>query len=234
MGGFAGGFYMATASVGTAVGARTGALLIAAVAERGSAAQGWSRSDTLLREADSARNLADFLHFLCILHGRYPGIVDHAAARIVDPGPRAWVAEAAYAFAGERAYLARLAVSAGPVPSTPGGAASDAAVFGQRHAIEMLAQSERHGCALGAAMAVILDWAAIRFALDGAAQRYGIEPPPYAAADTDRIAGVADGFTAGAAQRALLFGAEQVLVQHYGLLDLLESRAAARAAGQQA
>jgi hypothetical protein len=227
---FAGGVQMATASVGTAEGARTGALLAAAVAERGSAAQGWSRSDPLLREGDSARNLADLLHFLCILHGRYPGIVDHAAARVVEAGPRAWLAEAAYAFAGERAYLARLAVAAGPVPSTPSGSASDAAVFGQRHAIEMLAQSERQGCALGAAMAVVLDWGAIRLALDAAAQRYGMEAPPYSAADPDRIADVADAFAPdGAPQRALLFGAEQVLVQHYGLWDLLESRAAARA-----
>lgn len=229
MGGIAGGTYMAAATAGTAEAARTGALLLAAVAERGSAAHGWSRSPSLLRESDCARNLADLLHVLCILHGRYPGIVDHAALRVVEAAPRAWLADAAYGFAGERAYLARLAVAAGPVPSTPGGAASDAAVFGQRHAIEMLAQSERQGCALGAAMAVVLDWAAIRFALDAAAHRYGIEAPAYAAADADRIAGVADGFGPdGAPRRALMFGAEQVLVQHYGLWDLLESRAAAR------
>jgi hypothetical protein len=230
MGSVAGGFQMATASLGTAKGARTGALLSAAVAERGSLVHPWRTSDSLLREADSARNLADLLHFLCILHGRYPGIVDHAAARVTEPEPRAWLAEAAYAFAGERAYLARLAVASGPVPGTPGGSASDAAVLSQRHAIEMLAQSERQGCALGAAMAVVLDWMAIRSALDAAAQRYGFEAPAYAAADPDRIAAVADSFAPGGApQRALLFGADQILVQHYGLWDLLESRAAARA-----
>src|SRR3954470_878175 len=217
-----GGFFMATATAGTADSASTGALLVAAVAERGSAAHGWSRSAALVREADCARNLADLLHVLCILHGRYPGIVDHAAGRVVEPLPRTWLADAAYGFAGERAYLARLAVAAGPVPSTPGGAASDAAVFGQRHAVEMLAQSERQGCALGAAMAVVLDWAAIRFALDAAANRYGIEAPAYAAADADRILAGADGFgAAGAPRRALMFGAEQVLIQHYGLWDLL-------------
>ena len=75
---------MASASVGTANGASTGALLAAAVAARGSAAQGWSRSETLLRSPDSARNFADLLHFLCILHGRYPGIVDHAAMRVTE------------------------------------------------------------------------------------------------------------------------------------------------------
>lgn len=230
MGSVAGGFRMATASLGTAKDVRTGALLVGAVAERGSAAHGWSRSDSLLRDADSARNFADLLHFLCILHGRYPGIVDHAASRITEAGPHAWLAEAAYSFAGERAYLARLAVAAGPVPGTPGGSASDSAVLSQRHAIEMLAQSERAGCALGAAMAVVLDWAAIRSALDGAALRYGIEAPFYTLADAGRIEAVADGFAPGGApQRALLFGADQVLVQHYGLWDLLESRAAARA-----
>src|SRR4051812_14792890 len=226
-----GGVFMATATAGTADSASTGALLVAAVAERGSAAHGWSRSASLVRDAECARNLADLLHVLCILHGRYPGIVDHAAGRVVEPLPRMWLADAAYAFAGERAYLARLAVAAGPVPSTPGGAASDAAVFSQRHAIEMLAQSERRGCALGAAMAVILDWAAIRFSLDAAAHRYGIEAPAFAAADPVRIVDVADSFGSGAPQRrALMFGGEQVLVQHYGLWDLLESRAAARAA----
>ena len=222
---------MATASPGTANGARTGALLVNAVAERGSAAHRWSRSESLLRGADSARNLADLLHFLCILHGRYPGVVDHAADRNLDPGPRPWLAQAAYAFAGERAYLAKLAVAAGPVPGTPGAATSDAAVLSQRHAMDMLAGSERRGCALGAAVAVMLDWGAIRSALDVAAQRWGIEVPLYAT-DAAAIAAVADACAPdGGVQRAFLFGADQVLVQHYGLWDLLESRAAARAAG---
>src|SRR4051812_19470812 len=219
-----GGVFMATATAGTADSASTGALLVAAVAERGSAAHVWSRSASLLRDGDCARNLADLLHVLCILHGRYPGIVDHAATRVLESAPRAWLADAAYGFAGERAYLARLAVAAGPVPSTPGAAASDAAVFSQRHAIEMLAQSERQGCALGAAMAVVLDWAAIRLALDAAANRYGIEAPAYGAADVGRIVEVADGYASdGAPRRALMFGADQVLIQHFGLWDLLES-----------
>src|SRR3954452_17571828 len=93
-----GGGFMATATAGTADSARTGALLVAAVAERGSAAHGWSRSTSLVRDSDCSRNLADLLHVLCILHGRYPGIVDHAAGRMVDPLARAWLADAAYAF----------------------------------------------------------------------------------------------------------------------------------------
>lgn len=222
---------MASASLGTGAAARPGPGLLACVATEGSAAHPWARSPELSRGPDAARNLADLLHFLCILHGRYPGVVDHAAARTVEPQARRWLAEASYAFAGERAYLARLAVAAGPVPSTPGAADSDNAVMGQRHAIEMLARSERNGCALGAAMAVILDWAAIRGALDAAARRLGVEAPAFAAADAAHIAEVTDGFAGSpSTQRALLFGAQQILVQHYGLWDLLETRAQARAA----
>ncbi|MFN3387711.1 MAG: DUF6975 family protein [Allosphingosinicella sp.] len=222
---------MALASVETAPAPRAGVLLPACVAEHGSAAHPWCRAEALLNGPDPARDFADLIHFLCTLHGRYPGVIDHAAARIVAPEARAWIAQAAYAFAGERAYIARLAVAAGPVPSTPGASESDAAVLSQRHAVEMLARSERNGCALGAAMAVVLDWVAIRGALDAAAQRFGIEAPPYAA-DVGRVAAVAEGFaeTPGI-QRALLFGAQQIAVQHYGLWDLLETRHQARAEG---
>ncbi|HEX8262544.1 MAG TPA: hypothetical protein VF547_06700, partial [Allosphingosinicella sp.] len=133
---------------------------------------------------------------------------------------------------GERAYLARLAVAAGPVPSTPGSAGTDAAVLGQRHAMETLASSERRGCALGAAMALVLDWSAIRVCLDSAAVRFGVDSPVYAAADRETLVALADSYAGSApVQRALLFGAEQILIQHHGLWDLLEARREARAAG---
>jgi hypothetical protein len=185
----------------------------------------------LLHGPDSARNLADLIHYLCTLHGRYPGVIDHAAARVVEAGPRAWLANASHAFAGERAYLARLAVAAGPVPSTPGAGDSDATVLAQRHAIEMLAQSERNGCAIGSAMAVYLDWSAIRGVLDIAARRFGVETPKFAADENGAVAAVADGFAeTSPLQRALLFGAQQILIQHQGLWDLLEARREARVA----
>src|SRR5687768_17163005 len=183
---------MASSSVETAGRPTAGQQLPASVAEQGSASHPYVHSEALLHGPDCARNLADAIHFLCTLHGRYPGVIDHAAARVVEPGPRAWLANASHAFAGERAYLARLAVAAGPVPSTPGAGDSDATVLAQRHAIEMLAQSERNGCAVGAAMAVVLDWAAIRGVLDVAAVRFGIESPRFGAADTSVIADVAD------------------------------------------
>jgi hypothetical protein len=221
---------MASASVQTA-GSTPGALLLACAADHGSAAHPWPMSPALLRGPQAARDFADLLHYLCILHGRYPGVIDHASLRCVAPEARAWLAQASYAFAGERAYIARLAVAAGPVPSTPGAGDSDSAVLHQRHAIEMLSQSERNGCALGAAMALVLDWTAVRRALDAAAIRFGIEVPEYRVADVGEIAAVADVFASGAAaQRALLFGAQQILVQHFGLWDLLEARHHARGA----
>jgi hypothetical protein len=220
---------MASASFETAGGPQTGALLLERLAEHGSAAHPYSASARLLRAPTSGRDLADLLHYLCVLHGRYPGLIDHAAARIVEPEARAWLTDAAYVFAGERAYLARLAVAAGPVPSTPGAGGTDSAVLGQRHAMETLATSERRGCALGAALALALDWAAIRQCLDAAATRFGVDRPAYPASGTEKIVRLADEYGASApVQRALLFGAQQILVQHHGLWALLESRQQAR------
>ncbi|HET9638851.1 MAG TPA: hypothetical protein VFP12_06560 [Allosphingosinicella sp.] len=222
---------MASASVETAGSPMTGALLLARLAEHGSAAHDYAASPRLLRTPSAGRDLADLIHYLCVLHGRYPGLIDHAAARVVEPEARLWLTNATYAFAGERAYLARLAVAAGPVPSTPGASGTDAAVLGQRHAMETLASSERHGCALGAAMALVLDWATIRNCLDAAAARFGIDTPAYPAAEGQAIVRLADDYGAAApVQRALLFGAQQILVQHHGLWDLLEARQQARGA----
>jgi hypothetical protein len=222
---------MASASVETAGGPLAGALLLARLAEHGSAAHPYAAEPQWLRTATAGRDLADLIHYLCVLHGRYPGLVDHAAARVFEPEPRAWLTSATYAFAGERAYLARLAVAAGPVPSTPG-AGTDTAILGQRHAMETLALSERRGCALGAAMALVLDWAAIRRWLDAAAERFGFDVPAYPCGGRESVLALADGYAASASvQRALLFGAEQILVQHHGLWDLLEARHQARVAG---
>ena len=215
-----------TAGAGTA---RTGALLAACVAGHGSASHPWFAGEALLAGPDWVRDLADAIHFLCVLHGRHPGVVDLAAARIVDQPARAWLEAAGAAMAGERRYLARLNVAAGPLPGTPGGAASETAILAQRSALATLAQSDRKGCALGAALAFAADWAAIRTLLDSAAARLGIDRPSCRLGTAADLAAVAD--RAGAtppAERALLFGAEQLALQHRGLWDLLEARAQAR------
>jgi len=219
---------MGSASVGRVGGARIGATLLACVAEHGSAVHPYVSSETLLKGPHAARNLADAVHFLCTLHGRHPGVIDHAANRHVEKAARAWFATATAMSAAERAYLTRLAVAAGPLPSTPGAGDNDAAVRHQRHAIEMLAQSERKGCALGAALALAADWTSIRVVLDAAARRFGLESYPYGL-EPESVRGLADEIAATASvERALLFGAEQIALQHRALWDLLEARAEAR------
>jgi len=220
---------MSSALVGKTGVAPVGARLMACIAEGGSRAHPYLSSGAWLRGSHAARNLADAVHFLCALHGRHPGVVDHAANRSVEPELRAWFLETTLAFAEERAFVARLSSAVGPIPSTPGAGDTEATVLGQRHAIEMLAQSERKGCALGAAMAVVIDWTSIRIVLDAAAERFGIGCRPNRLGAPAEIAAVADAVaTAPALERALLFGAQQVALQHHGLWDLLEARQQAR------
>jgi len=220
---------MASVSADTEGRSLIGEKLLARVAEQGSEAHPYPISIALLRGPHAARNLSDAVHYLCTLHGRYPGVIDHAAGRCVEAEGRAWLTKAAEAFAIERSYLTKLAVAAGPVPGTPGSAESEATVLAQRHAIEMLAQSERNGCAVGAAIAVAADWIAIRGVLDAAASRFGIQPPVFQLADLQTLRNVANAVgTSASVERALLFGAEQILAQHHGLWSLLEARQLAR------
>jgi hypothetical protein len=181
----------------------------------------------------SLSNLADAAHYLCMLHGRLPSVIDHAATRIADNAARTWLLQAADGFALERGFLTQVSVALGPVPSTTGQGESETAVIQQRHALDMLAQSDRRGCAMGAAVALVLDWRAIRKLLDMAALRVGIEPKPNLLPDrgatiaiTDAIAGEDEGIS-----RAMGFGIRQMLRQHGGLWDLLQARAAIRAQG---
>ena len=217
---------MATRTVDTARSPRTGSLLIACVAGHGTATHPYFASETLTRGPEASRNLADVIHFLCALHGRHPGIVDHAATRTVEPAGRAWLGNAAEAMVDERVYLTRLAVAAGPMPSTPGATGSETAIVAQRGALATLAQSDRRGCALGAALAFAADWAAIRTVLDAAAKRLGVDPRPCGLGDADLLSEVADASVES--ERALLFGAQQLALQHRALWDLLEARQQAR------
>ena len=220
---------MASRSVEPAGRARTGSLLFACVSEHGTSTHAYFSSESLVSGHEAARSLADAIHFLCALHARHPGIVDHAATRTVEPAARAWLASAGAAMAVERSYLTRLAVAAGPIPSTPGGAGSEAAILAQRGALATLAQSDRRGCALGAALAFAVEWASIRTILDTAAKRLGVEPPLCLLSGGESIGDVADDCgEAPSTQRAILFGAQQLALQHRGLWDLLEARQQAR------
>ena len=177
----------------------------------------------------SGRDLADAVHLLCALHGRYPGLIEIALQRCPKGETHDWLSRASDAFERERLYLVRLTAAVGPLPSTPGAAETEASLVAARHALETLAMSERNGCALGAATALVGDWWPIRRLLDRAAARVGIDAPAPSLPDEASVVAVihaaADNPASG---RALSFGGEQLLLQHRALFDLLEARADAR------
>lgn len=177
----------------------------------------------------AARDLADAVHLLCSLHGRYPGLIEIALQRCPKGEARSWLDRASEAFERERLYLVRLTSSVGPLPSTPGAAETEASLVAARHALETLATSERTGCALGAATALVGDWWPIRRLLDRAAARVSLEcPAPSLPDETSIIEVIGRASGTPASERALAFGGEQLLLQHRALFDLLEARAEAR------
>jgi hypothetical protein len=177
---------------------------------------------------NAGRDLADAIHLLCAIHGRPPAMIEVAYGR-AEGAAREWLEQASDAFERERLLLVQLTSAVGPIPSTPGAAETEAALVAQRNAIEILALSERRGCALGAATALVGDWWPLRRLLDRAASRAGIHCPPPALPDQGSIMWVVGAACdTAASERALAFGAEQLLLQHRGLLNLLEARAEAR------
>ncbi len=207
-------------------------IIAALVAADGTAAHAYAAAAQPSALIGSLPNLADAAHYLCILHGRHPGVIDHAATKTADNASRPWLLQAAKGFAAERALLTQVTVAAGPLPSTMGQDQCDATVLQQRHALDMLAQSDRRGCAMGAAIALVLDWRAIRKILEAAALRVGIQPQPSslptpaATLELAKELGQDEHST-----RALTFGARQLLGQHRGLWDLLQARASVRTPG---
>lgn len=202
---------------------------LARVTDEGSGRHSYRDALVSASGPSSARDLADAVHLMCAIHGRFPGLADLALSNAPVGAVRDWLLEAGDAFERERLYLVRLTASVGPLPSTPGAAQTESALVAQRHAIETLAKSERRGCALGAAAAMIQDWKAIRPILDRAAARSGLECPECSLPNDESVAAAMTKGTDGvASERALAFGAEQLLLQHRALFDLLQARAEAR------
>lgn len=174
----------------------------------------------------NARDLGDAVHALCDIHGQHPDLIEIVASLDDSSPAAAWLEQAVAGFAAERAVLAQLTAAAGPLPSTPGQAQTAAALMAERHALEMLARSERIGVGLGAAAALVIDWQAIRAMLGHAADRFGVALGPSTLPDLAATATALD--ASPAVERAIGFGAQQLFGQHRGLLSLLEARASAR------
>src|SRR4051812_40091824 len=104
---------------------------------------------TALLDATSphaSRDLADGVHLLCHLHGRYPGLIEIALRRCVDGETQPWLTRAGEEFERERLFLVRLTSAVGPLPSTPGAAETEGSLHAARHALETLGLSDRNGC----------------------------------------------------------------------------------------
>jgi hypothetical protein len=208
------------------------ALMAALVDQDGSASHSYCAPAVNGDRQSFVRDLidfADFVHLVALLHGQAPGLIDHAAARTVEVAARGWLLKAIDAFAAERQYLNKLSVAVGPLPSTSGHNETSTIVAQQRHAIEMLAQSDRRGTALGTAITLVLEWHPIRAILDAGSIRLGIEPPncsvPSRAETLSLLNELPD---PERLTRAVQFGAIQLLGQHRGMWDLLKARAAVR------
>lgn len=200
-----------------------------AVAQAGTGAHPHIRNGALTSDADSLRNLADAVHFLGLLHGRFPSILDHAARVGAEPSSMRWLNQASQAFAQERRFLSKMAAALGPAPSTLGQTRAETAVAAQCRVLDMLAQSERRGCALGAAITLTLEWRTIRVLLDLSAEKLNIACPRNTLPDLPQTARTADEAAHNPAiERAMMFGSEQLLAQHNSLWDLLTVRAASR------
>lgn len=171
-------------------------------------------------------DLTDAVHAVCAVHGNHPCMIDYAMARGIELDTLPWLIGSSNAFSNERAFLAHLTSAAGPLPSTPGQAQTDAALTQLRQTLEMLANSDRRGCATGAVSALILDWRSIRQILSQAAMRFGVSAPPSTVPEP--LLDCEDDESAIGLARARGFGATQLLGQHRGLWDLLEARASAR------
>ena len=204
-------------------------LFVELLANEGTAAHPYCAPVVLGDRQSFVRDLvdfADFVHLVTLLHGQVPGLIDHAASRTVEVSARAWLLQGLEAFAYEREYLGRLCVAVGPLPSTTGHHETSAIIAQQRHALEMLAQSDRRGCALGTAVTMVLEWDAIRAVLDAGAMRLGIEPPARRLPSRNDTVKLLDTLPEPERiSRAMLFGASQLLGQHRGMWDLLEARA---------
>jgi hypothetical protein len=195
-----------------------------------------ARQPVLLRElasnidAFNGSDIADVSHYLCLLHGRYPGLMDNLADRMVGTGD-IFYADLAERYTAERRLLTDMTVAAGPINRLSGEDRSMNAVEQLRVAIDLLARSDREGCALGAAAALLIEWKHIRPALNAMARRLGVKTGDF---DCDGLSEQmierVTSYPDQRHQRAIGFGVKQLCHQHEQFWLLLNNRCAARRA----
>ncbi len=176
-------------------------------------------------KAAKAALLADIAHFMHISHGRHPGLIDYAANKIVDDAARHWMIQAIDGMLGERAFLNRLTVTAGPIRRLKSHDKVNSLIESQAKNFEMLATSDRKGCAVGVAIAFVMDWLQTRPLLDIVAFQMGLEPPTPTLPTLADCVKLAQGLDRSPSyRRAMAFGADQTLAQQRGLWQLIVAR----------
>lgn len=185
-----------------------------------------------LRDAarkDKPMVIADIAHYLCVAHGKHPGVIEYATSKIVDDCSREWLIEAANGFVRERIYLTDLTVAAGPISRLTGQDETDMLIINQSKHYQMLASSDRRGCPIGASTAFVLDWHNIRPLIDRIALQLNVSIPelaiPSIARTQDLLEIYADSQNI---VRAINFGVDQILSQQRAFWNIISARAAAR------
>ncbi len=173
--------------------------------------------------------IADIAHYLCVAHGKHPGIIEHAMSKIVEDCSREWLVRAADGFTRERIYLTELTVVAGPITRISGQDETDMLIVNQSKHYKMLASSDRKGCSIGAAAAFIMDWHHIRHLMDILALQLNITVPSNTLPAADETARMINEYaTSENITRAINFGADQILSQQRAFWNLIKARATSR------
>lgn len=175
-------------------------------------------------------DLADAVHWLHQLHGGAAGLVDGASLKARSPAERAFLTGAYDAWQAERRALAALILAVGPIPSTPGQLGDEATVVALSTGISTLAASDRAGVTLGAAAALVVEWHGVRALMNRAADRFAATIPNcHLPSRTELLATLAGFIDTPSVERAVEFGATQLLYQHEAFVVMLQRRSAARA-----
>ena len=173
--------------------------------------------------------VADIAHYLCVAHGKHPGIIEHAMCKIVEDCSREWLVKAADGFTRERLYLTELTVAAGPITRITGQDETDMLIVNQSKQYKMLSSSDRKGCPIGSAAAFIMDWHHIRELMDIIALQINIAIPSNTLPTVDETEKMISEYAINEnISRAINFGADQILSQQRAFWNIIKARSKSR------
>lgn len=176
-------------------------------------------------------DVADLAHALTVTHGGLPNIFDLASLRSDAQSLRNHLVTCSNSFQDWRRFLSALTSKAGPAPSLTDDAAHMVSLVQTKQGIQLLGESERKGCAIGAAFAMLNDWQIVLPESFKFAARLdiveGIALPPRTSAIIEEMECLEP---SAAELRAMSFGADQFYQLNDAFFRHLEARRKARKA----